>query len=303
MTNEISTVLRPIEAIEADILAQKRTIGASILYIGRALIEAKQQLSHGQWREWLETKVEFSVSSAENYMRIAREFGEGSTLLSLPYTKILALLPVPAEQREAFAAEAQVESKSVSEIKQLVQAAKEEAQRRIKAEERIEMLRGDLLREQQRAKDAEVSCSVLEKRLKAEREKPAEVVEVAPEDYRKVMSERHEMERRLIEAQDAAAKAEEARDAAIEEMAEERRLFEASPMDPTPFCDACDALLNRLYSAPKASFLFKMRRDEELEQIADKAYAVMEWARQTLDMIDSIREERGTIERVIALVR
>ncbi|MBQ8617692.1 MAG: DUF3102 domain-containing protein, partial [Clostridia bacterium] len=94
---------RTLPEIEADILAQKRTIGMSIVIIGRALIEAKEQIPHGAWSAWLEERVNFSQSTADNYMRIAQQIGSGSPLLDLPYTKILALLSVPAEEREEFA--------------------------------------------------------------------------------------------------------------------------------------------------------------------------------------------------------
>ena len=104
---------RSLIEIEAEIMAQKRTIGRSIVVIGQALREAKGQLAHGAWGDWLRDRVNFSQGTAENYMRIAEQVHGESTLLDLPYTKILALLAVPETEREQFAQDNQVEDKKI----------------------------------------------------------------------------------------------------------------------------------------------------------------------------------------------
>ena len=68
---QASAPARSLMEIEADILAQKRTIGRSIVIIGQDLIEAKSKMEHGLWGTWLEERVNFSQSTAENYMKIA----------------------------------------------------------------------------------------------------------------------------------------------------------------------------------------------------------------------------------------
>lgn len=123
---------RTLSELEADILARKRLIGANIVAIGQALIEAKAQLSHGEWGAWLRDRVEFSQSSANNFMAIAREISQDSPLAQLPYTKVLALLAVPEGEREQFAEEIGAEDKSAAEIRRLI-AERDEAR---KAEER-----------------------------------------------------------------------------------------------------------------------------------------------------------------------
>ena len=75
---------RSLIEIEAEIMAQKRTIGRSIVVIGQALREAKGQLAHGAWGDWLRDRVNFSQGTAENYMRIAEQVHGESTLLDLP---------------------------------------------------------------------------------------------------------------------------------------------------------------------------------------------------------------------------
>lgn len=65
---------RTIEAITGDILEAQRKGGEAVLTIGRCLIEAKDMLRHGEWLPWLAEKVGYSEKTAQNFMRLAREF-------------------------------------------------------------------------------------------------------------------------------------------------------------------------------------------------------------------------------------
>lgn len=40
---------------------------------GELLIQAKAQVDHGQWSDWLKANVQFSERTAQGYMRLARE--------------------------------------------------------------------------------------------------------------------------------------------------------------------------------------------------------------------------------------
>lgn len=64
---------RPIETITAEIRILKARAGEDIIGIGQRLIEAKEQLPHGEWLPWLENEVQFSERSAQQFMRIAKE--------------------------------------------------------------------------------------------------------------------------------------------------------------------------------------------------------------------------------------
>ena len=96
---------RPIEVITAEIWLYKQHAGAAILEIGRRLIEAKAQLSHGEWLPWLEEKVEFSDATANRFMRLAREYENPSLVTDLGASKALVLLALPASERDDFVAE------------------------------------------------------------------------------------------------------------------------------------------------------------------------------------------------------
>lgn len=287
--------VRTIPEIEADILAQKRTIGASIVFIGRALIEAKGQLSHGQWGEWLKNRVNFSQSTAENYMYIAREFGEGSALLNLPYSKVLALLSVPKEEREDFAKEHEVEDKSVSQIKQLIRERDEARKHAAAAEAEIEKAHKYIDKANRNVENLIDAKQAAEARIRElEARKPEMQIvekETIPDDYEAIKLRLDEAEREIV-------KAEEERDDALEALEAERENggTAADPLDVIPFCDACAALLNRLYAAPYAESLLRTKTDVELERYAMNVQNVMAWAVKVSDVIENIRNERGGIE-------
>ena len=118
MSNEMT---RPIEVITQEINFYKFQAGTAIIEIGKRLCEAKQCLPHGEWGEWLQNEVEFSERTAQNFMRIAREYKNPQLLADMgnSATKALLLLSLPAEEREDFVGEAHEingEEKTVAEM-------------------------------------------------------------------------------------------------------------------------------------------------------------------------------------------
>lgn len=131
---------RDIEIITGEILFFKAQAGGAILEIGRRLIEAKDQLDHGQWLGWLEERVEFGEASARRFMRLAREYPNRSPVIDLGVSKALALLALPESEREDFISEPHQingEEKTVFEMsrRELEQVIKERDAARQAAEE------------------------------------------------------------------------------------------------------------------------------------------------------------------------
>ena len=94
--------VRDIEVITQEILFYKQQAGAAILEIGTRLIEAKQALQHGEWQAWLEERVDFSVRTAQRFMKVAEGYGKSDTVTLLGTRKALALLALEPEEREEF---------------------------------------------------------------------------------------------------------------------------------------------------------------------------------------------------------
>ena len=109
---------RSMEEITASVRIHMRNMVNNALDLGVDLTEAKEACAHGEWIPWLKS-VGISSSTAANYMRIAREIHADSKIAQLPYTKILALMAVPPEEREALADAA--EDMSAAEIRRLTE--------------------------------------------------------------------------------------------------------------------------------------------------------------------------------------
>lgn len=122
---------RTIEAITGDILEAQRKGGEAVLTIGRCLIEAKDMLRHGEWLPWLAEKVGYSEKTAQNFMRLAREFSNPQAIADLGATKALKLLALPADEREQFVADHNVIDMTT---RQLEAAIKERDEARAAAE-------------------------------------------------------------------------------------------------------------------------------------------------------------------------
>ncbi len=218
--------VRNIETITGEILDAKRTGGEAILTIGRCLIEAKGMLPHGEWKAWLEERVEFSQRTAQNFMRLAREFSNPQALADLGATKALVLLALPPEEREQFVAEHNVVDMT---SRQLEQAIKERDEAKAKAEqaeagrkaaeedrdklaEQMEALNGALRAARDCRESAEEEAHRLEQELEELRNRPVEVaVEtvVDQEAIRKARSEAQaEMQTKLDQAQEKQKQAE-----------------------------------------------------------------------------------------------
>ena len=131
--NELTTKKDPaVLAIEIRNLQQQAQVVvlSYAIEIGRRLCEAKAVLDHGQWGPWLEEQVEFSQSTANNYMKIFERYGSEQlslfgdakyqTLGNLPYTKALRLLAVPEDEVETFMEEHDVEHMSTRELEQAI---------------------------------------------------------------------------------------------------------------------------------------------------------------------------------------
>ena len=197
------TINRTVDIIAAEIngiKAQTRTMMlCSSIEIGRRLVEAKGKVEHGQWGEWLEKQIDYSPRTAQNLMKIFEEYGadqlalfgdnaKTQTFADLTYSQAVALLGVPAEEREQFAEANQVDEMSTRELQQAIKE-RDELQRKLessktfgndvaekynklreettdlqdkasssdrlfrKEQETVKMLQGELEKERQRTKD------------------------------------------------------------------------------------------------------------------------------------------------------
>lgn len=129
--------VRDIETVTAEIVTihhhTQRMMLTGAIEIGRRLVEAKSMVPHGEWGRYLEERVSYSVSTANNLMKLYQEYGNNQASLfdnfansqtfhNLTYTKALAMLALPADLRQTFAEENDVAAMSTREVQSAVQA-------------------------------------------------------------------------------------------------------------------------------------------------------------------------------------
>ncbi|MBC8581460.1 DUF3102 domain-containing protein [Zhenhengia yiwuensis] len=115
-----------IEQLEQGIWHHKGKMAQSIIEIGARLIVAKAKLNHGEWGKWLEEKIEISHRTANNWMKVATEFGntDSQAISNLEGTKIIMLLDVPVEMRDNFMEQNDLKNMTTREMKQAIKDLK-----------------------------------------------------------------------------------------------------------------------------------------------------------------------------------
>ena len=194
---DIKTVTNEIKMLRRQAQAMALTYSVEI---GRRLVEAKEMLPYGEWGNWLKTEVEFSQDTANRFMKLFEEYGsaqislfgaevDSAALRNLSFTKALRLLAIPADEREEFAQENDIENLSTRELDKLIKErdealkAKEEAER-LKA---IAVKEVEEYKEQYKAeweKNDEIGWRIeeLEEELATLKERPVDVAVQEPDE-------------------------------------------------------------------------------------------------------------------------
>jgi hypothetical protein len=201
--SENVVAVRSIEIVTAEINTirdnARKVFLDAVVQIGTRLEEAKQLVPQGEWTAYLTDKLGYKPSTAQNYMRIAREFGGGQVSLSgktaadafaeLSYSQILPLLGMAEEEREELAEEHDLPSMSSREIAALVKERDEAKANADKLKEKDKLLRSKLREANEERDKAQSSLSDATQREKelAERldeleKRPAEVRELTEEE-------------------------------------------------------------------------------------------------------------------------
>lgn len=181
----------------------------SCFEIGKRLEEAKASVPFGEWGEWLENNVSYSVSTANDLMRIYREFGneqidmltgksDAEIFEGLSQSQMVALFGLPKAMRAGFVEDhrEELESGELSsrklkeEIKRL-NAVIEQKDKEIRdnddsyGELVVQKKAAEALAQEasERAEAAEAKASDLQLRIDELNERPLEVAKVTETIY------------------------------------------------------------------------------------------------------------------------
>lgn len=181
--------VRDAAIIAAEITAikeqtQRMVLSASI-EIGRRLTEAKELVQHGEWATWLQDKCSFSQRTADNLMRIYREYGNADPELAsdsqnsqayanLTYSQAVALLGVPADERSGFLEENDVSQMTSRQLQDAIKARETAEKEKAELEEQGKQMQNKLDGTNQLLQIANESKGKLQEALnQSDREKSA----------------------------------------------------------------------------------------------------------------------------------
>ena len=152
--------------------------------IGKRLSQAKEQVGHGNWENWVDENLGYSKTTTKNLIRVYKEIPNRQAIADLNFTKALALTSIKdEEERQEFVEKHKVEDMTTRQL----QAEIKEYKKNLKAKE-------NELEEIIKEKDEEIgelrfSNSSLYGELQIEKSKAPEVIEkevikeVVPDDY------------------------------------------------------------------------------------------------------------------------
>ena len=196
--------------------------------IGERLSAAKELVPHGQWSDWLKEKVDYSQSTANNFMRIFREYGDeqislsgkskSQTFANLNYSQAVALFALPEPQREEFVEAHDVSAMSARQLKEAIAAQKAAEAERDQARSETEAARTKTAALQRELDSANAEV----KRFDKECEKANRESLQAELKAKKLQKELDEANAKMKELTSAPAEISEEEKAAIEEKVKQK---------------------------------------------------------------------------------
>ena len=305
------SISRGIAVITDEIIFYKQVGGQAVLEIGKRLIEAKAQLKHGEWLDWLRDRVEFSEASAQRFMRLAREYGNASLVTDLGTSKALELLALPASERERFAEENDVAAMTKEQLRQAIRerdeatvlAARERVraetaeQSRTKMEEDMKALKALHAAAAEIQREKEEALAKAEAELKDLRSRPVEVAvetkDAAPEQIEAAKAEgakaaEAKAEAELEKLREELKAAEERTEAAQKQMEEAREAAEKARKLAAASQEEGMVRFKLLFSSAQETV---NRMAEELEQAPEESRDKLR--RAMLALADAIRKAVG----------
>lgn len=256
ITRDAGIIAQEINQIKAEV---RDTAIRGAIEIGKRLLEAKSLVPYGSWGKWLEDNVAYSERTAQDLMRIAKEYGRKETqALSEIQNKEQAvlLLALDADERDRFVQEHDMASMSTRQLEEELAQIKAE---RDKAQLTIEELMTQL---------GYVEAAP------AEMERTEEKADHQQEKMEAVLQEKADLEHSLTEARKQVREAEERRERDIEKKTEELRKAEADRRKAEEISDSMKKELSELRKQAESRDKQFKRMEEELTTAREQVRTV-----------------------------
>lgn len=217
-----------IEKTTTEILILKDQTAQNIIEIGKRLIEVKENLEHGKYKQWLKEKVQFTERSAQRFMLIGREFSNTTSLSHLGSTKLFLLAGLDEEDRQEVMQKNNVEDMTTRELNQAVKEKKELKKQLKEEQEYSQELQEAIKQKEQQIKTLREEIENIQIPKKEIVEKEV-IKEVISED---LILEKQSLEKELVELRKRAEKAENTlRSIKLEDNLRKDEVFDTAKLD------------------------------------------------------------------------
>lgn len=304
----------------------KQMVLMNFIELGKRLTEAKAMVKHGEWGNWLKERVNYSQRTANNMMKLYKEYGESGivqksqSIASLSVTQAVAMLEIPEEERERFAEQSNAKDLTIRELKAEIAKAKaalEEEQSSTKtalskAQERHEQ---EIARLKEQAEKAMSEKARIEGELERQEKRQAELLQGKDDEAKEridaaVKKEREELARTSEEVdalQAELAKMAESHKEELESIKKEERRKLKEELDAKDreigearkrFEEAMAEHGKEMASARK-DLMKEQSKNGEVATLGKAAYA-MEQLLKSYEQVMGIIESVGKFDRVAA---
>ena len=160
----------PLDQLATEIRYYSQQASWSIIEVGKRLSEAKKQVAHGEWGDWLEKKVNFSERTAQRFIKCAERFSNPTSMSDLNPTQMIALLALPEAETETFIEQKKAEGNPVEDmtVKTLREEIKEWKSKAEQAKNEAFAAANDKRRAELRAEQVERSNETLRNQCDAQ---------------------------------------------------------------------------------------------------------------------------------------
>ena len=313
--NEIANTqqagLTPIAVLAEEARIYSESMAMNMLNLGRVFTEAKKQVAHGEWGDWVQRYSGMSARSAQQLMAIYSRFGDKPAFAGVEKSKMYKMLALPEGTEEAFAEKNDLSAMTSREVEEAVKRVREQANEEIRreraarkaAEERAEELSARPPEVPEEVSAALKSKDAMIEQQKQELERIAATGRDSVAEANRLRSDNNRLRRELNENAELLEETQQECNRAQAELLNLQSTVAKGDAERTP----CDELTADTFAAAVRQFIgtcarmphmgrtFGMMRPEEYHVYDELLRTVEGWAKDARKALDTIGYEEVEI--------
>ena len=313
--NEIANTqqagLTPIAVLAEEARIYSESMAMNMLNLGRVFTEAKKQVAHGEWGDWVQRYSGMSARSAQQLMAIYSRFGDKPAFAGVEKSKMYKMLALPEGTEEAFAEKNDLSTMTSREVEEAVKRVREQANEEIRreraarkaAEERAEELSARPPEVPEEVSAALKSKDAMIEQQKQELERIAATGRDSVAEANRLRSDNNRLRRELNENAELLEETQQECNRAQAELLNLQSTVAKGDAERTP----CDELTADTFAAAVRQFIgtcarmphmgrtFGMMRPEEYHVYDELLRTVEGWAKDARKALDTIGYEEVEI--------